>query len=56
MAKNEHMFLFLGSLLGSLGDFAGTLLRLLNVFDDTDGDGQAHVTDGESAEWRVLLE
>lgn len=32
------------------------LVTLLNLLDDTDGDGDTHVTDGEAAEGRVLSE
>lgn len=47
--------LLLGSLLSSLGSL--TSQHLLDDFlDDTDGNGLLHVTDGESAEGRVLLE
>jgi hypothetical protein len=47
--------LFLGGLLGSLGDLAG-LIGLDNGLDDTDGDGLTHVTDGETTERGVVSE
>lgn len=48
--------LFLGSLLSSLGDLATLAVRLLDSLDDTDGDSDTHVTDGETAKGRVLVE
>merc|ERR1712232_920242 len=48
--------LFLAGLLGGLGDLATRLLALGDGLDDTDGDGLSHVTDGETAERRVLSE
>lgn len=49
--------LFLGSLLGGLGDLTGArLLGLGDGLDDTDGDGLPHVTDGEATKRRVLGE
>jgi len=49
--------LFLGSLLSGLGDLAGTtLLRLGNGFDDTDGHGLTHVTNGETSKRWVVGE
>lgn len=53
-ADNER--LFLGGLLGSLGDLAGTLVGLDDRLDDTDSDGLTHVTDGETTERGVLSE
>ena len=47
--------LFLGGLLGSLGDLAG-LVGLNNGLDDTDSNGLAHVTDGETTERGVVSE
>jgi hypothetical protein len=47
--------LFLGGLLGSLGDLAG-LVGLDNGLDDTDGNGLTHVTDGETTERGVVSE
>ena len=47
--------LFLGSLLGGLGDLA-SLVDLGDRLDDTDSDGLTHVTDGETAKWWVLGE
>jgi len=47
--------LFLGGLLRGLGDLAG-LVDLDDGLDDADGNGLAHVTDGEAAERRVLGE
>lgn len=38
--------LFLASLLGGLGDLAGTALLLLDGLDDTDSDGLLHVLFG----------
>jgi hypothetical protein len=48
--------LFLSSgLLGSLGDFSDTpLIGLDDGLNDTDGDRLTHVTDGETAEGRVI--
>lgn len=48
--------LFLASLLGGLGDLTGTTGRLVDGLDDTDGNGLAHVTDGETAERGVVGE
>jgi len=48
--------LFLGSLLSSLGDLGRATSLLLDLLDDADGDGLAHVTDGETAERRILSE
>ena len=48
--------LFLGGLLGSLGDLAGTLVSLDDGLDDTDSDGLTHVTDSETTERRVFSE
>jgi len=58
LKRPEASSLLLGtSLLSSLGHFASTrLVRLDNALDDTDGDGLTHVTDGETAERRVLGE
>jgi len=36
------------SLLGGLGDLAGTLVLLVDGLDDTDSNGLTHVTDGET--------
>ena len=47
--------LFLGGLLGSLGDLAG-LVGLDDGLDDTDSNGLAHVTDGETTERGVVSE
>lgn len=47
--------LFLGSLLGGLGDLA-SLVDLGDGLDDTDGNGLTHVTDGETTERRVVSE
>lgn len=47
--------LFLGSLLGSLGDLA-SLVGLGDGLDDTDSDGLTHVTDGETTKRRVVSE
>jgi hypothetical protein len=47
--------LFLGSLLGSLGDLA-SLVGLDDRLDDTDSDGLTHVTDSETTERRVVSE
>ncbi len=47
--------LFLGSLLGSLGDLAG-LVGLGDGLDNTDGNGLTHVTDGETTKRRVVSE
>lgn len=48
--------LFLASLLGGLGDLTGTTSGLVDGLDDTDGNGLAHVTDGETTERGVLSE
>ena len=48
--------LLLACLLGCLGHLTAGWLLLLDALDDTDGDGLAHVTHGESAEWWVLGE
>ena len=48
--------LFLGSLLGGLGDLATSLVRLGDRLDDTDSDGLTHVTDSETTERRILSE
>jgi len=42
-------------LLGSFGGLTG-LLFLGNFFDDTDGNGLFHVSDGKSSEGWVLVE
>lgn len=47
--------LFLGGLLGSLGDLA-SLVGLDDRLDDTDSNGLAHVTDGETTERGVVSE
>jgi hypothetical protein len=46
--------LLLGSLLSGLRHFTTGLVGLLNGFDDTDGDGLSHVTDGETTKRWVL--
>jgi hypothetical protein len=48
--------LFLASLGSRLGNLAGTSSGLLNGLDDTDSDGLTHVTDGETAQRRVVGE
>jgi hypothetical protein len=48
--------LFLGGLLGGLGDLTGTSGGLLDGLDDADGDGLTHVTDGETTKRRVVGE
>jgi hypothetical protein len=48
--------LFLASLGSGLGDLAGTGSGLLDGLDDTDSDGLTHVTDGETAQRRVVGE
>ena len=48
--------LLLRGLLGGLGDLAALARGLLDALDDTDSDGLAHVTDGETAQRRVLVE
>jgi hypothetical protein len=48
--------LFLGSLGSGLGDLASGGGSLLDGLDDTDGDGLTHVTDGETAQRRVVGE
>jgi len=48
--------LFLGSLGSRLGDLTGTSSGLLDGLDDADGDGLAHVTDGEAAQRGVVSE
>ena len=54
--SHEYKRLFLGSLLSGLGDLAGTLVRLGDGLDDTDGDGLTHVTDSETTERGILSE
>tara|TARA_R110002003_G_scaffold20_5_gene1091 strand:- start:1304 stop:2554 length:1251 start_codon:yes stop_codon:yes gene_type:complete len=51
----KRVRLFLGSLLGSLGDLA-SLVGLDDGLDDTDSDGLTHVTDSEATERRVVSE
>lgn len=51
--KNMSCLLLLGSRLGLLALGLGVLL---NRLDDTDGDGLTHVTDGETAQGRVVSE
>jgi hypothetical protein len=54
MSRNN---LFLATSLGSgLGDLATGGSGLINLLDDTDGNGLTHVTDGETAERGVLSE
>ena len=48
--------LFLGGLGSGLGDLAGGGRGLLDGLDDTDSDGLAHVTDGETTQGRVVGE
>lgn len=55
-SHTERKRLFLRSLLGSLGDLAGTLVSLDDGLDDTDSDGLTHVTDGETTKRGVLGE
>jgi len=56
-AFTTSLYLFLGSLLGGLGNLTGTsLLRLVDSLDDTDGNGDSHVSDSESTKRRVLSE
>jgi hypothetical protein len=64
LTKQEQMFrlseLFLlatgsSGLLCGLGDLA-TALRLVDALDDTDGDGLTHITDGETAQRRIVSE
>ena len=50
-----HLSDLLLGLDGGLGGLALGLL-LLDGLDDTDGNGLAHVTDGEAAQWGVLGE
>merc|ERR1719443_1134544 len=52
---NYELHSSLGGGLGGLGGLAGNL-ALLNLFDNTDGNGLSHVTDSEAAEWWVLGE
>lgn len=44
------------SLLGGLGDLSANLVGLFNGLDDAYGDRLTHVTDGETAEGRVVGE
>jgi len=53
--RSNHLFLGT-SLHGGLGDLAASLVGLLNGFDDTDGDGLTHVTNGETSQRRVFRE
>lgn len=49
--------LFLGGLLGSLGDLSSArLVRLDDGLDDTNGNGLPHVTDSEATKWWVVSE
>lgn len=48
--------LFLGSLLGGLGDLTGTAGGLLDGLDDTNSNSLAHVTDGETTQRGVVSE
>jgi hypothetical protein len=48
--------LFLASLGSGLGNLTGTSGSLLDGLDDTDSDGLTHVTDGETAQGRVVSE
>lgn len=48
--------LLLGGLGSGLGDLASGSGGLVDGLDDTDGDGLTHVTDGETAEGRVVGE
>jgi len=41
---------------GALGDLGGRLVYLLDLLDDTDGNGLTHITDGEATKRRVLSE
>ena len=44
-------------LLGGLGDLTGTLVGLDDRLDDTDGNGLAHVANGETTKrWIVLMD
>jgi len=54
--KEKVRLLLLASLLGGLGDLAGTSFLLLDRLDDTDGDRLPHVTDGEATEGWVVGE
>jgi len=47
--------LLLGSLFGSLGNLSTLAIRLLDGFDNTDGNGLPHVTHGKASEWCVLV-
>lgn len=51
----KRVRLFLGRLLGSLGDLA-SLVGLDDGLDDTDSDGLTHVTDGETTKRGVVSE
>jgi hypothetical protein len=51
----EESHLLLG-LLSGLGNLTTLPISLLDAFDDTDGDGLSHVTDGESSQRRVFGE
>lgn len=50
------MRLFLGGLLGGLGDLSGALVALGDLLDDTDGNCLPHVADSESAQGWVVSE
>jgi len=50
------MSLLLASLFGGFGDLASGGIFLGDGFDDADGDGLPHVTDGEATERRVIGE
>jgi len=50
------LLLLLASLFGGLGDLAGAGIFFGDGFDDSDGDGLPHVTDGEAAQRRIIGE
>lgn len=55
-SRSSWRRLFLASLLGGLGDLASRLVGLGDGLDDTDGDSDTHVTDGETTKWGVVSE
>merc|ERR1711951_101858 len=55
-SSSTTRLLALASLLGGLGDLAGTSFLLSDGLDDTDGDRLPHVTDGEATERRIVGE
>jgi len=55
LVKNCNIFvvkrscLLFGGFSGGFGDFSTGAIAFLDGFDDTDGDGLSHISDGESS-------